>query len=58
MPRHISFGDIIKSRLWVSFEFRKHNYGWQFNPGKTYNGTTHGLFVAIPGITILAHTRK
>lgn len=53
-----SFGDICKSRYWLSFE-RKPWAMWRWWIGfqPTYNGTIRGLHIGLPFMTILGHIR-
>jgi hypothetical protein len=56
--RHISFGDICRTRYWISFEL--HYWAWWrwfVSFGPTYNGTTHGVVVGLPCLVIIGHRR-
>ena len=54
----VSFGDICKSRYWISFEPRYFAWWrWHFSLGPTYNGTTSGVCFATPWFVIVGHVR-
>ena len=50
-----SFGDISKSKFWLSAELRP--AGWGFHIGKTYGGTKTGLVVCFGVGLLIAHVR-
>jgi len=54
--RAYSFGDICKSKVYISFETHPYR-GRCFFVGKTYNGTKTGLVVSIGPASVLAHLR-
>lgn len=55
-----SFGDICKSRLWLSIARKPFRwdrwYAEHFNG--TYNGTVYGVILATPWFVILGHERN
>jgi len=56
--RSLSFGDICLSRFWISFEPRPFAWWrWGLSFGPTYNGTTGGIYVAMPFLVVLGHRR-
>ena len=55
---NFSFGDIVTSRAWVSFERRYFDWRrWSLGFGPTYNGTTHGVVLLTPWFTVVGHVR-
>ena len=55
----VSFGDICKSRYWISFEPRFFAWWrWGLSFGPTYNGTTHGICLMLPFCVIIGHRRE
>lgn len=59
MKRYISFGDICNTKYWISFELRPWAWWrWFVGFGPTYNGTTHGVVIALPCLVILGHRRE
>ena len=56
---HISFGDICKSRYWLSIERRPWAWWrWILSFGPTYCGTTHGVCLCLPFCVVLGHRRN
>ena len=51
-----SFGDIVKSKAWLSVEFRR-NVGWCASLGKTYGGTKAGIVLSLGCVVIIGHIR-
>ena len=53
-----SVGDICNTTYWLSIERKPVQYVtwfWSFRP--TYNGTTHGIMISVPGFVLLGHRR-
>lgn len=56
--RHWSIGDICHSWYWLSFEQRPFRWQrWYVGFRKTYVGTTHGIVIGTPWMTIIGHRR-
>ena len=55
---NISFGDIAKSRLFISIDKHTQNDGIHVYFGPTYVGTTHGCVITIGRYCLIAHTRN
>lgn len=55
---HISFGDIGKSRFWISFQRRPWAWWrWWLSFRPTYMGTIRGLHIGLPFMTVIGHQR-
>jgi hypothetical protein len=54
---YVSFGDISKTRYWLSFQRRPWSWRWWLSFRPTYNGTICGLHIGLPFMTILGHIR-
>lgn len=55
---YLSFGDISCSRFWISFKLMSINWRrWWLSFAPTYIGTTCGIHVGLPFITVLGHFR-
>lgn len=53
---YFSIGDICKSRLWASIEFKRCGWCWPYI-GPTYGGTKTGLVICAGRVVIVAHIR-
>ena len=57
MSKHISIGDIGKSKFWATLEFKPTPYEPCLRFGKTYTGTKGGVLVAFWRLVFIAHMR-
>lgn len=54
-----SIGDICNTTYWLSIERKPFQYvKWMLKFGPTYNGTTHGILISVPGYVVLGHRRN